>query len=190
MLYGRQRLQVWTGYLRSQERHGKANRTGAGDSMELWQRFTGRARTAILLAHDEAQQMYAHLIGTEHMLLGLIRLGDCKATNVLGALGVDMEDLGDDLRRNADMDSDPKRASEITFTRESERVLRRAYEQARELRDPHIGTEQILLSLAREDSGEVFRALSRHGVDAERVREMIMQMAGGPVGAEEPEELS
>ncbi len=158
--------------------------------MELWQRFTGRARRAILIAHDEAQQMHVHLIGTEHLLLGLIRLGEGVASDVLRGLGADLDGLRADLRRNVDMGSEQEPTSEITFTPESQRVLKLAYEQARELGDHHIGTEHILLGLAREGRGAAFRTLRRHGVDAGRVRQMIMQMARGPAGGAETGEVA
>ncbi len=158
--------------------------------MELWQRFTGRARRAILIAHDEAQQMRVHLIGTEHLLLGLIRLGEGTAIDLLRSLGADLEGLRADLRRNVDMGSDDEPSSEITFTPESQRVLKQAFEQARELEDHHIGTEHILLGLAREGRGAAYRTLRRHGVDAGRVRQMITRLAQTPGGIASPEDTS
>ncbi len=158
--------------------------------MELWQRFTGRARRAILIAHDEAQQMHVHLIGTEHLLLGLIRLGEGTAIDMLRSLGTDLEGLRADLRRNVDMGSDDAPSTEITFTPESQRVLKLAFEQARELEDHHIGTEHILLGLAREGRGAAYRTLRRHGVDAGRVRLMITRMAKTPGGIVSPEDAS
>jgi ATP-dependent Clp protease ATP-binding subunit ClpC len=158
--------------------------------MELWQRFTGRARRAILIAHDEAQQMRVHLIGTEHLLLGLIRLGEGTAIELLRSLGTDLEGLRADLRRNVDMGSDDAPSTEITFTPESQRVLKLAFEQARELEDHHIGTEHILLGLAREGRGAAYRTLRRHGVDAGRVRQMITRMAQNPGAIQAPEDAS
>ena len=158
--------------------------------MELWQRFTGRARRAILIAHDEAQQMHMHLIGTEHLLLGLIRLGEGEATEILRALGADLDALRADLRRSIDMGSEEEPTSEITFTPESQRVLKLAYEQARELGDHHIGTEHILLGLAREGRGAAYRTLRRHGVDATRVRQVIAHMARGHAAPDQREEPS
>ncbi len=160
--------------------------------MELWQRFTHRSRRAILIAHDEASQMRMHLIGTEHLLLGLIRLGEGMAAEILRSLNVDLGQLRSDLRRNIDMGSEEQPANEISFTPEAQRVLQLAYSQARELGDHHIGTEHILLGLAREGRGAAYRTLRRHGVDAARVRQAIAQLAQGQeqegAAEEEPSE--
>ncbi len=147
--------------------------------MELWQRFTHRARRAILIAHDEASQMRMHLIGTEHLLLGLIRLGEGMAAEILRSLNVDLGQLRADLRRNIDMGSEDQPSNEISFTPEAQRVLQIAYGQARELGDHHIGTEHILLGLAREGRGAAYRTLRRYSVDAARVRRAVEQLAQG-----------
>ncbi len=147
--------------------------------MELWQRFTHRARRAILIAHDEASQMRMHLIGTEHLLLGLIRLGEGMAAEILRSLDVDLGQLRADLRRNIDMGSEDQPSNEISFTPEAQRVLQLAYGQARELDDHHIGTEHILLGLAREGRGAAYRTLRRHNVEFARVRQAIMNLARG-----------
>ncbi|MGI5817888.1 MAG: ATP-dependent Clp protease ATP-binding subunit [Armatimonadota bacterium] len=147
--------------------------------MELWQRFTHRARRAILIAHDEASQMRMHLIGTEHLLLGLIRLGEGMAAEILRSMNVDLGQLRSDLRRNIDMGSEDQPSNEISFTPEAQRVLQLAYGQARELNDHHIGTEHILLGLAREGRGAAYRTLRRHNVEAARVRSAILNLARG-----------
>ncbi len=147
--------------------------------MELWQRFTHRARKAILIAHDEASQMRMHLIGTEHLLLGLIRLGEGTAADILGHLNVDLSQLRADLRRSIDMGSEDQPSNDISFTPEAQRVLQIAYAQARELDDQHIGTEHILLGLAQEGRGAAYRTLRKHNVDAPRVRHAIVHLASG-----------
>ena len=144
--------------------------------MELWQRFTHRARRSILIAHDEATQMRQHLIGTEHLLLGLIRLGEGPAVEILRSLGVDLGRLLAELRRNIDMGSEDQPTNEISFTPEAQRVLQIAYTQARELGDHHIGTEHLLLGLTRDQRSTAYRALRREGVDAEKVREAIEEL--------------
>lgn len=158
--------------------------------MELWQRFTHRARRAILIAHDEASQMHVHLIGTEHLLLGLIRLGEGEAAEILRSLNVDLGQLRSDLRRNIDMGSEDQPSNEISFTPEAQRVLQLAYNQAKELGDHHIGTEHILLGLAREGRGAAYRTLRRHGVDAARVFQAINQRAQTRDDSEQSEQES
>jgi ATP-dependent Clp protease ATP-binding subunit ClpC len=147
--------------------------------MELWQRFTARARRAVLIAHDEASQMRMQLIGTEHLLLGLIRLGEGTAAEVLRALDVNLDQLRADLRRHMEMGSEDQPTDKISFTPEAQRVLQLAYAQARDLRDQHIGTEHILLGLVSEGRGAAYRILFRHGVDVHRVRHVVDQMARG-----------
>ncbi|MGM0491330.1 MAG: ATP-dependent Clp protease ATP-binding subunit [Armatimonadota bacterium] len=155
--------------------------------MELWQRFTHRARRAILIAHDEASQMRMHLIGTEHLLLGLIRLGEGMAAEILRSMNVDLHELRADLRRNIDMGSEDQPSNEISFTPEAQRVLQLAYGQARELDDHHIGTEHILLGLAREGRGAAYRTLRRHNVEAARVRTAILNLARADDDGDEDE---
>ncbi len=133
--------------------------------------------------------MRMHLIGTEHLLLGLIRLGEGIAAEILASLNVDLGQLRADLRRNIDMGSEDQPSNEISFTPEAQRVLQLAYAQARELSDHHIGTEHILLGLAREGRGAAYRTLRRHGVNAARVRQAILQLAQNR-GGEEAEEPS
>ena len=129
--------------------------------------------------------MRMHLIGTEHLLLGLIRLGEGMAAEILRSLSVDLGQLRADLRRNIDMGSEDQPSNEISFTPEAQRVLQLAYGQARELSDHHIGTEHILLGLAREGRGAAYRTLRRHNVDAARVRTAILNLARGESEAEE-----
>ncbi len=158
--------------------------------MELWERFTVRARRAVLIAHDEASQMRMQLIGTEHLLLGLIRLGEGMAAEVLRALDVNLDQLRAELRRHMEMGSEDEPTDEISFTPEAQRVLQLAYTQARDLRDQHIGTEHILLGLIGEGRGAAYRILTRHGVDLQRVRHAIQQMARGEVSEQEQERTS
>ncbi len=122
--------------------------------------------------------MWVHQIGTEHLLLGLIRIEANSAIDVLRALDVDPEELAEDLSSNVELGTEVEGTSDVTFTPESQQVLKLAHEQWRETRDAEtqIGTAHLLLGLALEGSGEAFTALSRHGVDAENIRETIMQM--------------
>lgn len=134
--------------------------------------------------------MHVHLIGTEHLLLGLIRLGEGEAAEILRSLNVDLGQLRSDLRRNIDMGSEDQPSNEISFTPEAQRVLQLAYNQAKELGDHHIGTEHILLGLAREGRGAAYRTLRRHGVDAARVFQAINQRAQTRDDSEQSEQES
>ena len=144
--------------------------------MELWQRFTHRARRAILVAHDEACQMRQRLIGTDHLLLGLLRPGEGLAADILREMGMDLGSLRDEVMAGAQSGGERECSNEIAFTPEAQRVLQIAYGESMELEANHIGTEHILLGLAREAGGSAAHVLSSHGVDAGRVRDIIALM--------------
>jgi ATP-dependent Clp protease ATP-binding subunit ClpC len=146
--------------------------------MELWRRFTSRARRAVLMAHDEATRMGEQLISTEHLLLGLVRLGEGTATEILERLGIDLDRLRNDLRRQMEAVGPAEATSDVSFTPEAQRVLTRAYKEAQQLSDYHIGTEHILIGLLREGRGAAFRLLRRHGADLTLVRQALAEMQG------------
>lgn len=150
--------------------------------MELWQRFTVRARRTVLLAHDEASQTRQQLIGTEHLLLGLLRLGEGTGIEVLRALDVNLGELRADVTAHMEMGSEDEPTKEISFTPEAQRVLQLAYAAARERNDQHIGTEHILLGMVGEGRGAAYGVLDRHGVCADDVRNAIDQVRQVPVG--------
>lgn len=145
--------------------------------MELWQRFTHRARRSILIAHDEALQMRQTLIGTEHLLLGLLRLGEGAAAEILRGMSVDIAELREDVVRMAEIGEDEGSSNEIAFTPEAQRALQIAYGESLEGREEHVGTEHLLMGLAREARGAAFRALRKHDVDAGGVRGEILHRA-------------
>ncbi len=147
--------------------------------MELWQRFTSRARRAVLMAHDEAQRMGMQLISTEHLLLGLIRLREGVAAEILESLGLDLDRLRNELRRQ--MEAEPTGEvgrGDVQFTPEAQRVLHRAFAEARQMGDYHIGTEHIVIGLLREGRGAAYRLLRRHGADLAMVRHALREISG------------
>ncbi len=146
--------------------------------MELWQRFTSRARRAVLMAHDEAQRMGMQLISTEHLLLGLMRLREGVAAEILESLDLDLDRLRSGLRRQMEAEVGGEGSSEVSFTPEAQRVLSRAYAEARQLGDYHIGTEHILLGLLREGRGAAYRLLRRQGADLPMVRQALREISG------------
>ncbi len=146
--------------------------------MEIWQRFTSRARRAVLMAHDEAQRMGMQLISPEHLLLGLMRLREGVAAEILESLGLDLERLRTELRRQMEGEGGAQVPSDVEFTDEAQRVLQRAFSEARHLGDHHIGTEHILISLLREGRGSAYRLLRRHGADLPMVRHALSEISG------------
>lgn len=141
--------------------------------MQLWERFTTRARRAVVMAQSEAMWVGDPAIGTEHLLLGLLSLGEGSACELLRNTGADLDEVASALREQLGEGQGSARAShELVFTPEAERVLREAYEEARRLRDGHVGTEHLLLALATEGSVQ----LARYGIAADAVREAAGQL--------------
>ncbi len=145
--------------------------------MELWQRFTSRARRAVLLAHSEAARSHAQLIGTEHLLIGLLRLGEGTAVEVLEHLGANVERLRADLDQQVEAGRGGEANTEITFTPEAQQVLQLAYAEAKILGDPYIGTEHVLLGLLRLGKGPAYRLLKNYGAELTQVRHIVAEMA-------------
>ena len=153
--------------------------------MELWQRFTSRARRAILLAHSEAQRSRAQLIGTEHLLVGLLRLGEGLATDTLEAAGIAVDALRGDLEEQMGSGTSQHSSRELSFTPDARQVLSLAYAEARQLGDPHIGTEHILLALLRLGKGPAYRLLRAYGAELKQLRHLVREISEAGVGRRE-----
>lgn len=120
--------------------------------------------------------MGAQLISTEHLLLGLMRLQEGSAIDLLERLDIDLERLRSDLRRQMEAAPPGEATSkEPSFTPEAQRVLLRALKEAKQLGDYHVGTEHILIGLLREGRGAAFRLLRRHGADLPLVRQALAE---------------
>ncbi len=145
--------------------------------MELWQRFTSRARRAVLLAHSEATRTRVPLIGTEHLLLGLLRLGEGTGIEVLHRLGVRTEALRADVARQMESGGDEETEAEIRFTPEAQRVLQLSYAEAHRLGHLHIGTEHILLGLLSLGKGVAYRLLRAHGIELTQARQVVSELS-------------
>jgi len=145
--------------------------------MEMWQRFSSRARRAVVLAHNEAINRGMPLISTEHLLMGLLALGEGTAVEVLGALGVDLAKLATALQKHLAKTTGHVTAAggEIAFTPEAQRVLASAYSEARQLKHDHVGTEHMLIGLVHEGRGAANRLLRKYGVDLTRVRQAVAE---------------
>ncbi len=146
--------------------------------MQLWQRFTPRARRAVLLAHGEAQRSRVQLISTEHLLMGLLRLGDGLAVEALEVARVDLEMLRSELEERMELGAIEETTRELSFTPDAQQVLQLAYAEARHLDDAHIGTEHLLLGLLRLGKGPAYRLLQRYGLELRQMRHLIRELAG------------
>ncbi|MCE5218698.1 ATP-dependent Clp protease ATP-binding subunit [bacterium] len=165
--------------------------------MEMWQRFTSRARRAVLLAHSEATRTHVQLIGTEHLLLGLLRLGEGNAVEALAHLGANVDRLRADLDQQMEVGRGGEVNNELAFTPEAQQVIQLAYAEARTLGDPYIGTEHLLLGLLRLGKGPAYRLLRNYGADLAQVRHIVAEMASqrlashnGRQGEREPQKKS
>jgi hypothetical protein len=137
-------------------------------------RFTERARRVLRHAQEEARRFNHNYIGTEHLLLGLLRDPECLAARVLGDLGVGLERA----RRDVELiigRGDRVIAGEIGLTPRAKRVIELAMDEARRLDHHYIGTEHLLLGLIREGEGIAAGVLEQQGVNLEQARAQTIQ---------------
>jgi ATP-dependent Clp protease ATP-binding subunit ClpC len=145
----------------------------------MFNRFTERARKVLVLAKEEARRFSHDYIGTEHILLGLIREGEGVACAVLQNLGIDLERLRLEIEKLISPGSAAPVLGDIPFTPRAKKALELAAEETRQLGHNYIGTEHILLGLIREGEGVASQVLFSLGVDLKRVREEISALLGG-----------
>ncbi len=147
-------------------------------------KFTERVRKVIYLAREEAARLQHDYIGTEHLLLGVIREGEGIAATVLNNLGLDLDRIRQEVENMVSPSGGTMTIGEIPFTPRAKRVLELAVEEARALGHNYVGTEHLLLGLIREGEGVAAKVLLELGVDRKRVREETLKLLGGsPSGA-------
>ncbi len=145
--------------------------------MELWQRFTPRARRAVLRAHNEATRWHTPLVGPEHLLIGLLHVEDGNAYRFLAAGGAALDALLGESERYVEQEQGTEDTpTELFFTPAAQSVLQSAYTESRTAGSSHVGTEHILLGLLRGQEGFVAELLARHNVDTPTLRSMVTQM--------------
>lgn len=137
--------------------------------------FTPRARQVIQLARNEAERFNHQYVGTEHLLLGLIALGEGVAVNVLEQLGVDLEALRLEVEKAVGQGPETKVAGTLPLTPRAKKVLALAKNEAGALNHDYIGTEHILLGLLREEEGVAARVLRNLNVDIEHARLEVLK---------------
>ncbi|MFI0348032.1 MAG: ATP-dependent Clp protease ATP-binding subunit [Chthoniobacterales bacterium] len=137
--------------------------------------FTPRSQEALALARKEAERFNHHYIGTEHLLLGLIKLGQGVAVNVLQKMGLDLETVRAEVEKQVGADSDTKTAGNIPYTPRVKKVLALAGKEANALQHSYVGTEHLLLGLLREGEGIAANVLAALNVDIERTRNEILK---------------
>ncbi len=145
----------------------------------MFNRFTERARKVLVLAKEEARRFSHDYIGTEHILLGLIREGEGVACAVLQNLGVSLDVLRKEVEKLITSGGVSSVLGDIPFTPRAKKSLELAAEEARTLGHNYIGTEHILLGLIREGEGLASQILFSMGVDLGKVRDEIATLLGG-----------
>ena len=150
-----------------------------GGSEHVFERFTERARQVVVLAQDEARALKHNYIGTEHILLGLLREEEGLAARVLESLDITVEEVRAQVARIVGQ-GDEVTTGQIPFTPRAKKVLELALREALSLGHNYIGTEHILLGLVRENEGVAARILLDFDADAEKIRNEIIRMLSGP----------
>ncbi len=137
--------------------------------------FTPRAQQVLALARKEADRFNHNFVGTEHLLLGLIKLGQGVAVNVLQKMGLDLETVRMEVEKQVGTGPDQKMIGNIPYTPRVKKVLALAAKEARALTHTYVGTEHILLGLLREGDGVAARVLKNLDVDIEQTRQEILK---------------
>ncbi|MFH1578066.1 MAG: ATP-dependent Clp protease ATP-binding subunit [Candidatus Omnitrophota bacterium] len=144
----------------------------------MFNRFTERARKVIILAKEEARRFNHDYIGTEHILLGLVREGEGVAAAVLQNMGTSLETIRLEVEKLVQPGPSTQILGDIPFTPRAKKVLELSAEEARSLGHNYIGTEHILLGLIREGEGVASQVLMNLGLDLNLVRNQVMNFLG------------
>jgi ATP-dependent Clp protease ATP-binding subunit ClpC len=155
----------------------------------MFNRFTERARKVIVYAKEEARRFNHDYIGTEHLLLGLVREGEGVAAAVLQKLGVDLETIRIEVEKLVQPGPQTQVLGDIPFTPRSKKALELSAEEARALGHNYIGTEHLLLGLVKEGEGMAYRVLLNLGLDLAKLRNEVMELLGSGIpgyGTQEP----
>ncbi|MEE8190017.1 MAG: ATP-dependent Clp protease ATP-binding subunit, partial [Candidatus Scalindua sediminis] len=151
----------------------------------MFDKFTDRARKVMALAREEAKRFNHEYIGTEHILLGLVKEGSGVAANVLQNLDIDLKKIRLEIEKIVQTGPDLVSVGQLPFTPRVKKVLEYAIEEARAMGHNYIGTEHQLLGLLREQEGVAAQVLLNLGVKLEDVREEIIEL----LGAESPQNV-
>jgi len=159
-------------------------------AMEPMNNFTPRAQQVLALARKEADRFHHNYVGTEHLLLGLINLGQGVAVNVLQKMGLDLETVRAAVEKQVGTGPESKPTGNIPYTPRVKKVLALAGKEAKALNHSYVGTEHILLGLLREGEGVAARVLKSLDVDIERCRNEILSELDPNFSGEHEEAVS
>ena len=152
-----------------------ASASAGQESFEPLANFTPRAQQVLALARKEADRFRHNFVGTEHVLLGLISLGQGVAVNVLQKLSLDLGSVRQEVEKQLGTGPDQKMWGHIPYTPRVKKVLALAQKEAKALNHTYVGTEHILLGLLREGDGVAARVLKNLDVDIEQTRQEILK---------------
>ncbi|MDD5422404.1 MAG: ATP-dependent Clp protease ATP-binding subunit, partial [Candidatus Omnitrophica bacterium] len=147
----------------------------------MFNRFTERARKVILLAKEEAKRFNHDYIGTEHILLGLVREGEGVAAAVLASFGMGADKIRLEVEKLVQPGPSTVISGDLPFTPKAKKVIELAMDEARSLGHNYIGTEHLLLGLIREGEGVASQVLMNLGLELEKVREEVMNLLGSEI---------
>ena len=145
--------------------------------------FTERVRKVLAMAREEAMRLRHEYVGTEHILLGLVREGEGVAAAVLQNLSVEPETLTRAIDETVRRGTGAAPGPDLPYTSRAKKVLELAMHEARDMNHSYVGTEHLLLGLLREERGIAAQTLLAAGVDAESVRKETMRLLGEPPDA-------
>jgi ATP-dependent Clp protease ATP-binding subunit ClpC len=164
----------------------------------MFERFTDRARRVVVLAQEEARLLNHNFIGTEHLLLGLLRESDGVAARALSELAISLDVVRSKVEEMIGVGQASPEAGHIPFTPRAKKVLEMALREALGLGHNYIGTEHLLLGLLREGGGVAAQVLVGLGAELQAVRRTVVLLAAGsseetisdvPVAGRPPEEV-
>ncbi len=152
----------------------------------MFDRFTERARKVIILAKEEAKRFNHDYIGTEHILLGLIKEGESVAAAVLQNLGLSLDTIRLEVEKLVQFGPSTIVSGDIPFTPKAKKVIELAMDEARRLGHNYVGTEHLLLGLIKEGEGVASHVLLNVGLDLNKVRAEVIKLLGSATPSNEP----
>ncbi len=154
----------------------------------MFERLTDRARKVMALANQEAQRFNHEYIGTEHILLGLVKEGSGVGANVLKNLDIDLREVRLEVEKLVKSGPDMVTMGKLPQTPRAKKVIEYAIEEARSLNHNYVGTEHLLLGLLREHDGVAAQVLMNLGLKLEEVREEVLNLLGAGVDPDDATE--
>jgi ATP-dependent Clp protease ATP-binding subunit ClpC len=145
------------------------------NNMNEFEKFTDRARKAMTLAKEEVERLNHDYLGTEHILMGLLKEGTGVAAHVLKHLGADMDKLRTEIERLAPPSSEVVTVGEPPFTPTAKKTLQFAFEEAKAMSVEYVGTEHLLLALLRQDDSKAAQALTNMKIGLDAVRQAVIE---------------